>query len=110
VKEGGKRGVEIEGAADMGGLGFFCTTMEEPAGDVDLLYESMRAMNFKSDPSELAICWGDFYTLIFTGGPPRPPEIVALRPPRLSDLHKKSYMNQGGRRPTVSGGLGGRAP
>jgi len=52
VKEGGKRGVEIEGAADMGGLQFFCTTMEEPAGDVDLLYESMRASNFKSDPTE----------------------------------------------------------
>lgn len=52
VKEGGKRGVEIEGAADMGGLEFFCTTMEEPNGDVDLLYESMRAMNAKSDPNE----------------------------------------------------------
>merc|ERR1719171_919741 len=52
IKEGGKRGVEIEGAADMGGLQFFCTTMEEPNGDVDLLYESMKAMNFKSDPGE----------------------------------------------------------
>jgi len=52
IKEGGKRGVEIEGAADMGGLQFFCTTMDEPAGDVDLLYESMRAMNEKSDPTE----------------------------------------------------------
>jgi len=52
IKEGGKRGVEIEGAADMGGLQFFCTTMDEPGGDVDLLYESMRAMNAKSDPSE----------------------------------------------------------
>lgn len=27
LKEGGKRGVEIEGAADMGGLQFFCTMM-----------------------------------------------------------------------------------
>merc|ERR1712190_604811 len=51
-KEGGKRGVEIEGAADMGGLQFFCTTMEEPNGDVDMLYESMKAMNEKSKPSE----------------------------------------------------------
>merc|ERR1719162_2044196 len=31
-KEGGKRGVEIEGAADMGGLQFFCTSVDEPAG------------------------------------------------------------------------------
>merc|ERR1719265_2997506 len=52
VKEGGKRGVEIEGAADMGGLQFFCTTMDEPEGDVDLLYESLKAMNAKSDPTE----------------------------------------------------------
>merc|ERR550537_220914 len=51
-KEGGKRGVEIEGAADMGGLQFFCTTMDEPGGDVDCLYESLKAMNEKSDPSE----------------------------------------------------------
>merc|ERR1719305_1929856 len=26
--------------------------MEEPAGDMDLLYESMKAMNEKSDPTE----------------------------------------------------------
>merc|ERR1711939_405931 len=52
VKEGGKRGVEIEGAADMGGLKFFCTMVDEPNGDVDLLYESLRAMNAKSDPTE----------------------------------------------------------
>jgi len=52
VKEGGKRGVEIEGAADMGGLQFFCTAVEEPAGDADWLYESLKAMNAKSDPTE----------------------------------------------------------
>jgi len=32
IKEGGKKGVEIEGAADMGGLEFFCTTLESPDG------------------------------------------------------------------------------
>jgi len=52
VKEGAKRGVEIEGAADMGGLQFFCTSLDEPAGDVDWLYESLKAMNQKSDPTE----------------------------------------------------------
>jgi hypothetical protein len=49
---GGKRGVEIEGAADMGGLQFFCTKMDEPAGNLALLVESTKAMNAKSDPSE----------------------------------------------------------
>merc|ERR1712060_924578 len=52
VKEGGKRGVEIEGAADMGGLQFFCTSVDEPEGDVGLLMESVKAMNAKSDPTE----------------------------------------------------------
>jgi len=52
IKEGGKRGVEIEGAADMGGLQFFCTAVEFPDGDADLLLESMKAMNAKSDPTE----------------------------------------------------------
>merc|ERR1712137_979231 len=52
IKEGGKRGVEIEGAADMGGLQFFCTQVECPDGDLDLLVESMTAMNAKSDPTE----------------------------------------------------------
>merc|ERR1719264_2121665 len=52
IKEGGKRGVEIEGAADMGGLQFFCTSVDEPEGDVELLKESVTAMNAKSDPSE----------------------------------------------------------
>merc|ERR1719388_577703 len=52
IKEGGKRGVEIEGAADMGGLQFFCTSVDEPQGDLDLLVKSVEAMNEKSDPTE----------------------------------------------------------
>merc|ERR1712151_563339 len=51
-EEGGKRGVEIEGAADMGGLQFFCTSVDLPEGDLDLLVESVSAMNEKSDPTE----------------------------------------------------------
>merc|ERR1712050_543103 len=52
IKEGGKRGVEIEGAADMGGLQFFCTSVDEPEGDVELLVKGVEAMNAKSDPTE----------------------------------------------------------
>merc|ERR1712039_643544 len=36
----------------MGGFQFFCTSVDEPNGDVDLLYESMKAMNAKGDSSE----------------------------------------------------------
>jgi len=49
IKEGGKRGVEIEGAADMGGLQFFCTAVEFPDGDEEMTVESMKAMNAKVD-------------------------------------------------------------
>ncbi|KAI8826781.1 uncharacterized protein EV422DRAFT_10643 [Fimicolochytrium jonesii] len=52
VKEGGKRGVEIEGAATMGGLEFFCTKVDEPEGDVELLIESVKAMNAPCDDAE----------------------------------------------------------
>jgi len=52
MKEAATRGVEIEGAADMGGLKYFCTKVEEPAGDLDMLVESVKAMNAKCDPSE----------------------------------------------------------
>merc|ERR1712222_6257 len=52
VKEGGKRGIEIEGAADMGGLQFFCTSVDEPDGDMEFMDECMTAMNAKSDPTE----------------------------------------------------------
>ncbi|CAE8602542.1 unnamed protein product, partial [Polarella glacialis] len=52
LKEGGKRGVEIEGTADMEGLQFFCTSVDEPEGDVELLVQCVAAMNEKSDPTE----------------------------------------------------------
>lgn len=51
-KEGGKKGVEIEGAADMGGLKYFVTKVDEPAGDVDMMIETMKNMNLKSDPAD----------------------------------------------------------
>merc|ERR1711920_405252 len=35
-----------------GGLQFFCTSVAEPEGDVELLVESVKAMNQKSDPTE----------------------------------------------------------
>ena len=43
IKEGGKKGVEIEGASELGGLDFFCTTVELPEGNVELVELSMLA-------------------------------------------------------------------
>lgn len=70
IKEGGKRGVEIEGAADMGGLQFFCTAVEFPDGDVDLLVESMKAMNkvCAPDEEERKGCSGHIGKMIFSAG------------------------------------------
>lgn len=52
IKEGGKKGVEIAGAADMGGLDFFCSNMKESKGQPELLVASMHAMNKEIDPNE----------------------------------------------------------
>eukprot|EP00930_Biecheleria_cincta_P002637 TRINITY_DN103640_c0_g1_i1.p1 TRINITY_DN103640_c0_g1~~TRINITY_DN103640_c0_g1_i1.p1 ORF type:complete len:313 (-),score=75.97 TRINITY_DN103640_c0_g1_i1:111-1049(-) len=54
IQEGGKRGVEIEGAADFGGLRFFGGLLVfEPLGDLALLEESVKAMNARSDLQDL---------------------------------------------------------
>jgi len=36
----------------MGGLQFFCTSVDQPEGDLELLEKCVEAMNAKSDPSE----------------------------------------------------------
>ena len=52
-KEGGKKGVEIEGAADMSGLTCFCTPHpKRQRGEVKLLEVAMEGMNAIPDPSD----------------------------------------------------------
>ena len=70
IKEGGKKGVEIEGASDMGGLDFFCTTMELPEGDIDELELSMLAMNAEPDPEgeDRKGCSGHIGKMIYSAG------------------------------------------
>ena len=67
IKEGGKKGVEIEGAAEMGGLDFLCTTIESPEGDRSLLLTAMQAMNANPDPlaEERKGCSGFVGKMIF---------------------------------------------
>eukprot|EP00929_Paragymnodinium_shiwhaense_P060953 TRINITY_DN3042_c0_g2_i2.p1 TRINITY_DN3042_c0_g2~~TRINITY_DN3042_c0_g2_i2.p1 ORF type:complete len:517 (+),score=224.74 TRINITY_DN3042_c0_g2_i2:78-1628(+) len=86
IKEGGKRGVEIEGAADMGGLQFFCTAVEFPDGDVDLLVESMKAMNkvCAPDEEERKGCSGHIGKMIFSAGVDQL-AVVAYVPPEKQD-------------------------
>ena len=70
VKEGGKKGVEIEGASDMGGLDFFCTTIESPDGEQPLLMMAMDAMNAQPAPDdeERKGCSGHVGKMIFSAG------------------------------------------
>ena len=51
LKEGGKKGQDIIGAAEMGGLEFFCTAFDEPEGNVDYLRDAMGAANKPVDPT-----------------------------------------------------------
>jgi len=69
-KEGGKKGVEIEGASDMGGLDFFCTTIESPDGDLDLLELAMEGMNAQPEPDaeDRKGCSGHVGKMIFSAG------------------------------------------
>ena len=68
--QGGKKGVEIEGASDMGGLDFFCTTMELPEGNLDELELSMLAMNAEPDPEaeDRKGCSGHIGKMIYSAG------------------------------------------
>jgi len=71
-KEGGKKGVEIEGAADMGGLAFFCTTLMEPDGDLEALEKGFAAMNAIPDPDpeqERRGGAGGVGKMVFSAGP-----------------------------------------
>ena len=70
VKEGGKKGVEIEGARDMAGLDFFCTTMDEPDGDLDLLVTAMKAANAEPEEGseERKGCSGPIGKMFFSAG------------------------------------------
>ena len=68
-KEGGKKGVEIEGAADTSGLTCFCTRMLQSQGNIALLQASMEGMNSvpdPDDPEERKGCSGHIAKLIIS--------------------------------------------
>merc|ERR1712217_380432 len=103
IKEGGKRGVEIEGAADMGGLQFFCTSMDLPEGDLEMLVESMKAMNAKSDPTEEERKGGSGHIgkMIFSAGAEQLAVVAYVPQEKQSELSceewlKKVLESQGG--------------
>merc|ERR1712242_424628 len=46
-KEGREMAITLDGVSQMGGLSFFCESVEKPCGDIQLLLESVNAMNAK---------------------------------------------------------------
>lgn len=112
IKEGGKRGVEIEGAADMGGLQFFCTSVDEPEGDLALLQESMNAMNAKPIPGEEERkgCSGHIGKTIFSAGTEQLAVVAYVPDEKLSALSceewlKATLANWGGEVLTTSANI-----
>jgi len=96
IKEGGKRGVEIEGAADMGGLQFFSTSVDEPDGDVDLLRKSMEAMNTKSDPTDEERKGGSGHVgkMIFSAGTERLAIVAYVPEAKQAELSCEEWLNK----------------
>merc|ERR1711918_126135 len=94
IKEGGKRGVEIEGAADMGGLQFFCTSVDEPEGDLELLQESMKAMNATPIPGEEERkgCSGHIGKMIFSCGVEQLAVVAYVPEDKINDLECKDWL------------------
>merc|ERR1719482_1123433 len=50
-KEGGKKGAELAGAADMGGIEYFTTVVDTPEGDPRLVEIVCQEMNAAVDPA-----------------------------------------------------------
>merc|ERR1712036_204728 len=96
VKEGGKRGVEIEGAADMGGLQFFCTSVDTPEGDLDMLQECLKAMNAKSDPTEEERKGGSGHIgkMIFSAGTNQLAVCAYVPEEKLKDLSCEEWLKK----------------
>merc|ERR1712107_5175 len=94
IKEGGKRGVEIEGAADMGGLQFFCCSVDEPEGDIELLKESMTAMNAKAIPGEEERkgCSGHIGKTIFSAGTEQLAIVAYVPDEKVSELSCEEWL------------------
>merc|ERR1712113_1048709 len=95
LKEGGKRGVEIEGAADMGGLQFFCTSVDEPDGDTELLKKSVEAMNEKSDPTEEERKGGSGHIgkMVFSAGTDQLAIVAYVPDDKQKDLSCEEWLN-----------------
>lgn len=96
IKEGGKRGVEIEGAADMGGLQFFCTSVDEPEGDLEMALECAKAMNAKpvEGEEERKGCSGHIGKMIFSAGADQLAIVAYVPEEKQGELDCEEWLNK----------------
>jgi seryl-tRNA synthetase len=94
IKEGGKRGVEIEGAADMGGLQYFCTSVDAPSGDLEMLQVCLEAMNAKSDPTDEERKGGSGHIgkMIFSAGTEQLAVAACVPEAKLGELNCEEWL------------------
>merc|ERR1712014_425864 len=81
---------------DMGGLQFFCTSVDEPDGDLDLLRKSMEAMNAKSDPTEEERKGGSGHVgkMIFSAGTEQLAIVAYVPEAKQAELSCEEWINK----------------
>ncbi|GAB5366412.1 hypothetical protein AAMO2058_001141500 [Amorphochlora amoebiformis] len=85
-KEGGKKGQDLIGMAEMGGMQYFCASVDKCDGEFDLLQESLNSMNKEvpKDTDEKTGGAGSIGKMLFSAGVKRL-AIVAHVPPPLNE-------------------------
>merc|ERR1712039_968019 len=80
----------------MGGLQFFCTAVDLPEGDLDMLVESMTAMNAKSDPTEEERKGGSGHIgkMIFSAGPEQLAVVAYVPQDKQKELDCKEWLQK----------------
>merc|ERR1712167_565380 len=79
-----------------GGLQFFCTSVDMPEGDLDLLVESVEAMNAKSDPTEEERKGGSGHIgkMVFSAGPERLAIVAYVPDDKLGELSCEEWLKK----------------
>merc|ERR1712222_245000 len=86
-----------------GGLQFFCTSVDEPEGDMELLVKCVEAMNAKSDPTEEERKGGSGHIgkMVFSAGVEQLAVVAYVPAEKQSDLSCEEWLK------TVLGTQGG---
>eukprot|EP00299_Pterocystis_sp_00344_P015831 c7922_g1_i1.p1 GENE.c7922_g1_i1~~c7922_g1_i1.p1 ORF type:complete len:790 (+),score=239.34 c7922_g1_i1:42-2372(+) len=102
-KEGGKKGQDIIGAHEMGGLEFFCTSVDIPDGNLELVNICLDAMNVETDPTAEERRGGaaEVGKMIFSAGVDQLALVARIPNEKTSRLNVADWMQ------TVVQGLGG---